>query len=107
MDNRISGGGRFEKYNEKLRLSNPDEKNITSWLLPKWFLNQDQEYRPRKLGCWLKSGNQASCSSHYESFPQSRETQIGQWQETVFDTDYFPEAKDWALDIIKSGLGIK
>ena len=107
LDSQISGAGHFKKYNENLLLSNPDERLVSSWLLPKWFLDQDEKYRPDKIGCWSRAGDKASCSSHYKSFPQTLKNQVGQWQETVFDTDDFPEAKDWALDIIKSGLGVE
>ena len=48
----------------------------------------------------LKEGK-AACSSHFKSPGKA----VGRWQETVFDTKYFPEAEEWALDIIKIGTG--
>tara|TARA_B110000263_G_C15288326_1_gene502004 strand:+ start:528 stop:1463 length:936 start_codon:yes stop_codon:yes gene_type:complete len=104
LDTKISGAGHFEKYNKNLRLSDPDEELVSSWILPKWFLDQHEKHRPEKLGCWTKVGDKASCSSHYKSFPKIQKNQVGQWQETVFDTKYFPEAEEWALKIIKSGV---
>jgi hypothetical protein len=37
----IPGGGAFERYNKKLRLTAPEESRRSRWLLPDWFMNED------------------------------------------------------------------
>lgn len=101
LDSRLPGGGAFTKYADELMLSDPQEKNLSSWILPEWFLKQESKFRPDKLGCWSLKEGRAACSSHFKSPGKA----VGRWQETVLDTKYFPEAEEWALNIIEIGTG--
>lgn len=91
LDKTIPGAGVFPKYTQNLCLSDPSG-NSDQWLLPSWARNIS---KPRVLRPLRTEGEFTVMDTR------------GQWQEAVIDTYNFPEAKDWALDIIKSGLGVE
>lgn len=92
LDKELPGAGVFPEYNQNLRLSDPNGSRSDQWLLPNWAKNIS---KPKALRPKRTEGELTIVDTR------------GQWQEAIIDTDYVPEAKDWALEIIKSGLGIK
>jgi hypothetical protein len=87
----LDGGGVFKRFHEGLRLTAPEAKRRSRWLLPKWFY-------PR--------GKQLPLSYHanmrrWESHDDyTILNSVARGQEFVLDTDHHPEAIGWIRDIV-------
>lgn len=89
----IQGAGVFHRYHPSLSLTAPEVPNPSQWLLPHWFQpeagqsplsyhNQPWRWRRGEQGTHLQS--------------------VARGQEFVLDASQYPEAKRWALSLIKS-----
>jgi hypothetical protein len=51
---RVAGGGIFEKYDDALRLTSPDDYRCSHWTLPSFFAKAGMTYH--SLQTWERSG---------------------------------------------------
>lgn len=87
------GGGRFERFNQSLQLTQ-DGKSRTRWSLPGWFMPQGRPpltYNPRP-DQWQLEGDRALLRS------------AAKGQEFVLDGAYYPELEDWVSSIIRNNV---
>jgi hypothetical protein len=86
------GGGRFPKYDERLRLTKPGSTR-SIWRLPPWFLPREGRrplsYHPR-ADQWQRSDGWATLRS------------AAKGQEFILHGDDYPEAEGWAADLIRN-----
>ena len=89
----IPGAGYFGQYRNNLRLTAPDA-NRSQWLLPHWFYPE---------------GDKPPLSYHHNQSRWQRSEQgtllnlVPRGQEFVLDTAYYPEAKQWLVDLLECG----
>lgn len=87
-----SGGGRFRRYDNALRLtvSNSDKRSL--WSLPAWFMPGDSRrlmsYHSN-LKLWTLDGDLVRLQS------------VAKGQEFVLDMNYYPEAERWLSKLIR------
>ena len=84
------GGGRFDRYNETLKLTRPGCTR-TNWSLPHWFMPNDRTpltYNPRP-----DQWQMASDRVHLRSAAKG--------QEFVLDSAEYPELESWVASIIR------
>jgi hypothetical protein len=85
----VAGGGLFLRFDDDLCLSAPDQPKSV-WQLPAWFNKGDGPkltYHPQPK--WSPKGDHVLLQTRSPG------------QEFVLDCDYYPEARDWAIDLIK------
>lgn len=91
VNRHISGGGAFEKYQEELCLTCPDQLKRSVWRLPRWFYPRDGlpplSHHSEPSRWKLKKGH---------AILQS----VGRGQEFVLDAERYPQAIPWARDLI-------
>jgi hypothetical protein len=88
------GGGVFGRYSDRLRLTCPNQRKRSVWLLPRWMYPEGT--RPAlSYHCgrerWRKKASGVLLAS------------VGRGQEFVLDCDYYPEAFSWLGELL-SGL---
>lgn len=89
----LPGAGTFKKFNESLQLTAPS-KNRSFWRVPRWMY-PDEGKPPlsshEKLSRWqLPTDNDGFC--YLES--------VARGQEFVLDTEHYPDAVEWAINIL-------
>jgi hypothetical protein len=90
-----SGYGQFPLFNPSLCLTCQTSPNRALWELPAWFY-PDADKKPLSyhgdIKRWTKNGKTVLLQS------------VGRGQEFVLDCDHYPEAANWALNLIKSNI---
>lgn len=95
----LGGGGAFPSFLNQLQLTAPDASTRSVWRLPLWFYRDN---RPQ-LTCHPQR-QLANGRMRWEARDDHvRLTSVGRGQEFVLDTDYYPEARLWAEDILTNG----
>jgi len=89
----IAGGGAFPQYKESLQLSFPGQ-NRSVWRLPKWFYPKSE----KSALTYHQNLNRWKIFDEYTIL----ET-VGRGQEFVLDSEDYPEAEDWVLELIGNG----
>lgn len=89
----LPGAGVFPRFSPSLQLTAPNADNISTWVLPGWF--HPKECRKpltyhSNLSRWSRVGSNTILES------------AARGQEFVLDCDEYPEAINWALDLIKA-----
>ena len=89
------GAGVFPRYERRLQLTDPGSLQRTCWRLPRWFYPFEPGRERPPLGYHGK---------RWRWSPESdvRLTSVDIGQEFVLDATAYPEAEEWALDLIKS-----
>jgi hypothetical protein len=86
------GGGRFRKYDDRLRLTKPGCSRSV-WSLPIWFMPKEGQaslsYHPRP-GQWLKNEEGLTLRS------------AAKGQEFVLDGAIYPQAESWAASLVQN-----
>lgn len=87
----VPGAGVFSHVLDKLILTMPDQDYPTIWKLPEWFYPYDGKvpmtYHP-DITRWEKKAGYTRLKS------------VSRGQEFIINTEYYPEAISWALEII-------
>ena len=87
----IRGGGYFTRYDDCLRLSEPDQPNRRLWRLPRWFYPRD--------GCFPITYHPDKASFHRQGrYCYVKSAARG--QEFVLDTSEYQEATSWARRVV-------
>lgn len=94
VDLDLPGAGTFGAYRDRLRLTAPGH-NRSVWALPAWFAPNPP--RPPlgyhgAPGRWQVEGDQVFLRT------------VGRGQEFVLDTDWYPEALPWAVDLLHESI---
>lgn len=92
MSREMLGAGVFRKYHEALRLTAPGQRNRGLWRLPKWMIPEGR----KPLGLHDKPWRWTLHEDHV------RLRTVGRGQDFVLDTSLYPEAVDWARNIIET-----
>ena len=85
------GAGMFDRYSDRLRLTDPDEEAPSTWLLPAWFAPDGQKPPLTYHSCRKRWGPIT------EKGVLLRSAHPG--QEFVLDCDAYPEARDWLAEL--------
>ena len=87
----LPGAGVFSKFSPELKLTAPNADSTSTWELPGWF-HPGEGRTPLTYhsdpGRWGRVGS------------RSKLTAVARGQEFVLDCDEYPEAIDWASDLI-------
>jgi hypothetical protein len=87
----LDGGGVFKKFHEDLRLTAPEARRRSRWLLPKWFYPRDKQVPlsyHSNMRRWELHDDYTVLNS------------VARGQEFVLDADQYPEAIGWMRDIV-------
>ena len=87
----IAGAGRFTCFSQKLRLTEPDCRTPSRWLLPGWFHPGGRASALTYLG---------KPSRWRMSRAGVRLTSVSRGQEFVLDCDDYPEAINWLHELL-------
>lgn len=89
---RLPGAGTFPLFSLSRQLTTPSADKVTIWELPGWF-HPGEDRKPltyhSDVQRWEKSGDQTQLMS------------VARGQEFVLDCDQYPEAVQWAYDLIR------
>lgn len=91
----LSGAAAFPKFADALRLTAPRETRRSWWRLPKWF------YPER--GVPPLSSHERSYRWHLQDDACLLQS-VALGQEFVLDVKHYPEAIEWAADLIRQGV---
>jgi len=92
------GAGAFSHFNERLRLTAPDEIRRSYWRLPSWLCPFGDPHRPPltyhgNMNRWTLEDGHVMLRS------------ASPGQEFVFDTEDYPEAMQWLEGLFEGGVG--
>ncbi len=89
----IPGAGAFSRFSNSRQLTAPNAENLSTWNLPDWFHPSDSR-KPltyhSDVQRWQKRGGRTELMS------------VARGQEFVLDCNEYPEAVQWARDLILS-----
>ncbi len=91
IENKFPGAGAFQKFHCDLQLTAANGNKTSLWELPGWFYPKNRKpltYHSDKRR-WRKRGGQVELES------------VARGQEFVLDCEKYPEAIQWALDLIE------
>lgn len=91
VDLDLPGAGTFASYDDRLRLTAPG-RSRSVWSLPSWFAPTPPRPPLGYHGApdrWQADGDRLRLQS------------VGRGQEFVLDTEWYPEALPWAVDLIR------
>ncbi|WP_363330985.1 hypothetical protein [Desulfonatronospira sp.] len=88
----LPGAGVFQRFSYALQLTAPNAKRATTWELPGWF---------HPGGCRTPLTYHADLSRWERVGSSTRLRAVARGQEFVLDCDEYPEAINWAFDIIQ------
>lgn len=101
----IPGYGVFKHFSEPLQLSEKGNSG-SFWLMPTWF-----KPKGRTRSVWCSHANGTTCWTPLyddeKGQPVCHRVHLGPGQEFVLDCNDYPESVDWAIEKIRSGLGVK
>lgn len=92
----VTGGGVFSRFGQGLLLTDPDQPKRSVWRLPKWF------YPSAGKTPLTFHGNPSCWDMAYDHV---RLQTVGRGQEFVLDSEQYPEAQEWAENIIRIHRG--
>lgn len=87
----IAGAGTFPRFTPKLRLTAPDSRLASRWLLPEWF------HPGRRASALSYHGDSSRWSL---SRAGTMLTAVSKGQEFVLDCDHYPEAVPWLNELL-------
>ena len=91
VDTQTKGAGFFTWYDDRLRLTRPNQRNRTLWQLPSWFYPSDGRSPlscHAKMDRWKLDG------------PHTILDSVDLGQEFVFDTQEYPQAIPWLRQLM-------
>ncbi|WP_442956539.1 hypothetical protein [Prosthecochloris sp. GSB1] len=87
----MPGAGTFPKFSHSLQLTTPEGNKLSIWELPEWFFPENRKpltYHS-DIRRWRKRGDRVELES------------VARGQEFVLDCNEYPEAIQWACDLIE------
>lgn len=91
----LSGAGAFRHFHRRLQLTDPDGNSRKYWKLPAWFYPKDMRHALTYHGDPDRWQERNGCAI-------LKSVDIG--QEFVLDTEYYPEAREWVVDLIRKAM---
>jgi hypothetical protein len=91
----LPGAAAFTNFTEALQLTAPG-KTRSWWRLPKWFYPD--------VGIPPLSSHENPDRWHLENKACLLQT-VARGQEFVLDLEHYPKATEWAVDLIRKGIG--
>ena len=96
---RNKGSGLFPETNEKLVLSEQENKRKSMWKMPeKYFLEIGESLCADEM---FSVPNSRGPRNWFNSRQLTIDTHVGNWQEMVLNSEEYPSIEKWAFDLIK------
>jgi len=89
----LPGAGAFRHFHRRLQLTDSNGSSRKSWQLPAWFYPKDMRPALTYHGDPARWQERNGCAI-------LKSVDIG--QEFVLDTEYYPEAREWVVDLIRN-----